>query len=79
MTVWLVFGQTLNTKPLFQKPASKALLACKVAIKVSCLNTIMMPKVAIINKVADELLKLGVPYTNMIIYDGCSNATGVDR
>lgn len=61
---------------IFQKPAGKEFSAARVAIKVNCIEPRLMTCVAVINKIADELNRLGVPYANMMIYDGCSNASG---
>jgi Domain of unknown function (DUF362) len=62
---------------IFQKPTTKATWSLvKVAFKVNCIEPNLMPKIAMINKVALELYKIGVPYANMIVYDGCNNASG---
>jgi hypothetical protein len=60
---------------IFQKPAAKAWSAVKVAFKVNTINNQLMPHVAIITKIANVLNALGVPYANMIIYDGCNQVT----
>jgi len=61
---------------IFQKPANKEFSSARVAFKVNCIEPRLMTCVAVINKIADELHKLGVPYENIIIYDGCHNAAG---
>jgi hypothetical protein len=60
-------------KKIFQKPANKDFSAATVAFKVNTLEPNLLPSVAVINKIAEELNRLGVPYVNMIIYDGLSN------
>jgi hypothetical protein len=54
--------------------SSKSWAATKVAIKVNCVASQNMPRMAIINKLCRELGKIGVAPANIIIYDGCSNA-----
>ncbi len=68
---------------IFQQPAvsatdatKKAWNLVKVAFKVNCSEPQLMAKIAIINKIALELNTLGVPYTNMFVYDGRHNASG---
>lgn len=61
---------------IFRKPSGKEWTAVKCAIKVNCINTDNMPRIAIVNKVCEELIALGVSAANIIIYDGCHNASG---
>jgi hypothetical protein len=58
---------------VFQKPNGKQWGELKVAIKVNC-NSKNNARIGIISKVCRELNALGVPFKNMIIYDGRSNA-----
>lgn len=59
---------------IFQKPSSKEWSATTVSIKVNCINSYMYVKPAIIGKVCDELLALGVRAQNICLFDG-GNAT----
>jgi hypothetical protein len=63
-------------KKIFRKPVSKEWNATKVAIKVNCITN-STPRVPVVNKICKELNTLGIPYENIIIYDGCSNATPI--
>jgi hypothetical protein len=58
---------------IFCKPAQKEWKNAKAAIKVNCI-AINHPRIAVVNKVCLELLRLGIPAENVIIYDGCHNA-----
>jgi hypothetical protein len=51
----------------------------RVAIKVNCISTLMMPRIAIIAKLCKVLSGLGVQGKNIIIYDGSTNANGNDK
>ncbi len=64
---------------IFQQPSGKQWSEVKVAFKVNCIHTEIMHHNAIINKLCKVLNSFGVPYTNMIIYDGCHNASGSDK
>jgi hypothetical protein len=59
---------------IFQKPAGKEWAAVTVSIKVNCIERSMMVKPAIIGKVCDALIALGVNATNICLFDG-GNAT----
>jgi hypothetical protein len=61
---------------IFRKPAAKTWNQVKAAIKVNCINTANMPRVAILQKLVSVLAGLGVFPANTIIYDGCTNASG---
>jgi len=54
---------------LFQKPEAKAWSDVVVAIKVNCLYDGLMAHVAIIGKVCNELIALGVLPSNISIFD----------
>jgi hypothetical protein len=58
---------------IFHKPAEKEWKSLKAAIKVNCI-AINHPRIAVVNKVCLELLRLGIPAEKIIIYDGCHNA-----
>jgi hypothetical protein len=60
-------------KTIFRKPVVKEWSGVKAAIKVNCEGK-NHPRIAVVNKVCVELHRLGVPFGNIIIYDGCSNA-----
>jgi hypothetical protein len=60
-------------KTIFRKPAGKEWTAVKAAIKVNCIGK-NHPRVAVVNKICQELNRLGVPYPNVYIYDGSHNA-----
>jgi hypothetical protein len=64
---------------IFRKPAAKTWSQVKAAIKVNCINTANMPRVAIVQKLVSVLSGLGVLPANTIIYDGCSNASGSNK
>lgn len=51
----------------------------RVAIKVNCINTQHLNRVAIIKKISDVLVGFGVKPANIILYDGCSDAMGDDK
>ncbi|MBD3242608.1 MAG: twin-arginine translocation signal domain-containing protein [Chitinivibrionales bacterium] len=58
---------------IFQEPAAGYANA-RVAIKVNCI-AVNHPRLAVVDKVCRVLNDLGVPFTNMTIYDGCHNAS----
>jgi hypothetical protein len=58
---------------IFRKPTQKEWATVKAAIKVNCI-AINHPRIAVVNKICLELLRLGIPAENIIIYDGCHNA-----
>jgi hypothetical protein len=58
---------------IFRKPAHKEWTTVTAAIKVNCI-AINHPRIAVVNKVCAELLRLGMKAENIIIYDGCHNA-----
>ncbi len=62
-------------RTIFRKPENKTWAQVKVAIKPNCLATTIMPKVAIIRKLIDVLHGFGIPYDNIVIYDGGSSGT----
>jgi hypothetical protein len=64
---------------IFRKPDAKQWNAVNAAIKVNCIYTPIMPKIAIVNKVCAELIRLGTPAANITIYDACSNASGDEK
>ena len=69
-------------KAIFQKPANKEWNEVKVAFKVNCINTEIMHHIAIIDKICQVLNGIdspGVPYSNMIVFDGCHNADGSSK
>jgi hypothetical protein len=61
---------------IFQRPEKHDFPQALVAIKVNANNTCVVPCTAIVNKLALELHNLGVPYANIIVYDGCTTAAG---
>lgn len=61
---------------VFMKPSGKEWDAVKVAIKVNCIYSNMMPQVAIVGKVCEVLIERGVSASNITIYDACHNAYG---
>jgi hypothetical protein len=61
---------------IFQKPAAKEWGQVKCAIKVNCINSKNMPRVAVVGKICKELINLGVTPSNIVLYDGCSGASG---
>jgi len=61
---------------IFMKPSGKEWDAVKVAIKVNCIYSNMMPQVAIVGKVCEVLIERGVSASNITIYDACHNAYG---
>ncbi len=73
-----------NTPPeawatIFQQPSGKQWSQVKVAIKVNAIYSGLMHHIAIIDKICRELNSLGVPYSNIIIYDGDSSAAGSNK
>jgi hypothetical protein len=56
--------------------SSKAWTDTKVAIKVNGVNTFLLPRIAIIAKLCKVLNGFGVQGKNIIIYDGCHDASG---
>jgi hypothetical protein len=60
-------------KTIFRKPVVKEWSGVKAAIKVNCIGK-NHPRIAVVNKVCCELHRSGVPFENICIYDGCSNA-----
>ena len=64
---------------IFRKPAAKAWDQVRAAIKVNGFNSVNMPRVAILQKLVSALSGLGVQPANIIIYDGCHNASGSDK
>jgi len=58
---------------IFRKPDKKTWDSVKVAIKVNCIGK-NHPRIAVVNKVCTELNKRGVPYSNIVIYDGRHDA-----
>jgi len=56
--------------------SSKAWTDTKVAIKVNGVNLYCMPRIAIIAKLCKVLSGFGVQGKNIIIYDGCNDASG---
>ena len=61
---------------IFRKPDSKSWDQVKCAIKVNCINTQNMHRIAIVGKIASVFIALGVSPSNIVIYDGCHNANG---
>jgi hypothetical protein len=61
---------------IFRKPAAKQWSAVNVAIKVNCIAE-NHPRLAVVDKICRVLNTIGVPYANIIIYDGCSGASGL--
>jgi hypothetical protein len=59
--------------------SSKTWAETKVAIKVNCIYTPMMPRVAIVGKICQEFNRLGVRSENITIYDACHGAVGNDK
>ncbi|MBN1130405.1 MAG: DUF362 domain-containing protein [Chitinispirillaceae bacterium] len=59
---------------IFQKPAAKQWSQVRVAMKVNCIEYRNMPRLALVDGVAKQLIALGVPAANIVIYDGCHNA-----
>jgi hypothetical protein len=60
-------------KTIFKKPASKDWQNIRAAIKVNCAGN-MHPRAAIIDKICRVLNTLGVPFSNIIVYDAVDNA-----
>ncbi|MBD3390579.1 MAG: DUF362 domain-containing protein, partial [Chitinivibrionales bacterium] len=58
---------------IFQKPGGADWSAKKAAIKVNCIAK-NHPRLALVEKVCDELNALGIPYESIFLFDGCSNA-----
>jgi Domain of unknown function (DUF362) len=56
--------------------SSKTWANTKVAIKVNCVNLYFMPRIAIVAKLCSVLNGFGVLGKNIIIYDGCNDASG---
>lgn len=61
---------------IFRKPSNKEWNLVKVAIKLNVIYEPIMPRVAIVGKVCEELINLGVSPANISIYDACSNTYG---
>ncbi len=61
---------------IFRKPSSKAWSDVRAAFKVNCIESKQMTKLAIVEKICIEIHRLGVPYENMVVWDGCHNASG---
>jgi hypothetical protein len=59
---------------IFQRPEKHEFKDAIVAIKVNTNNAFVIPCTAILNKLALELHNVGVPYGNIIVYDGCTSA-----
>jgi hypothetical protein len=55
---------------------SKTWAQTKAAIKVNCINTQVMVRIAIVGKICQELIRLGVSASNITIFDACHGATG---
>ena len=80
-------AQALTGKPsaqeawstVFMKPAAKEWSSVKAAIKVNCITTLIMPKIAVVNKVCVELMRLGVAAANITIYDAGDDASGSEK
>lgn len=69
-------------KAIFQKPTNKEWNEVNVAFKVNGIYTGIMHHIAIIDKICQVLNGIaspGVPYSNMIIFDGCHNASGSSK
>jgi len=58
---------------ILRKPEAKNWSGVRVAIKVNCLGK-TFPRVAIVGKVCQEIIRLGVPAESIVVYDGQSNA-----
>ncbi|MDD5674703.1 MAG: DUF362 domain-containing protein [Chitinivibrionales bacterium] len=58
---------------IFQKPAAKKWKEVKAAIKVNCIAQ-NHSRVAIVDKICRQLNALGIPYGNIIIFDGRHDA-----
>ena len=61
---------------IFRKPSSKQWSEVKAAIKVNCIYTGIMPRIAIVGKVCKVLVQLGMNPANITIYDSCDGASG---
>ncbi len=61
-------------KTIFQKPANKEWDAAKVAIKLNCISE-NHPRIAVVGKVCEELMALGVKAKNIVLYDGKHDAS----
>ena len=80
-------AQALTGKPsaqeawstVFMKPAAKEWRSVKAAIKANCATTLIMPKIAVVNKVCVELMRLGVAAANITIYDAVDDASGSEK
>ncbi len=64
---------------IFRKPEAKQWADVKVALKVNCIDSKNMPRIAVVGKVCKELAKLGVATSNMTIYDGGHDASGNNK
>jgi len=62
-------------KTIFQLP-NKPLNTVRAAIKVNCIETNQMPRIAIVGKVCKELVHIGLSPENITIYDGDDDASG---
>lgn len=60
---------------ILRKPPSKAWNQVSAAIKVNCIHPPNMPRIAIVDKVCRELMRIGVPAGNIVVYDGRHNAS----
>jgi hypothetical protein len=61
---------------IFRKPPQKEWAAVRAAIKVNCI-AINHPRLAVVNKICVELHRRGVPFGNIVIYDGVHNAASI--
>jgi hypothetical protein len=59
---------------ILRKPPSKSWNRVRAAIKVNCIHLQNMPRIAIVDKVCKELIRMGVPAASITIYDGRHNA-----
>lgn len=64
---------------IFRKPAEKQWADVKIALKVNCIESRNMPRVALVGKVCKELIALGVTASNITIYDACHVASGDEK
>jgi hypothetical protein len=61
---------------IFRKPETKSWKEVKAAIKVNGFNIRIMPRIAIVGKVCNELINLGMRAENISVYDAGHGATG---
>jgi len=64
---------------IFQKPSGKTWAQCKVFVKVNGRDAMNMPRIPVVAKVCEELIKLQIPATNITIGDPSMNVVGGNK